>query len=238
MHRFFDPAGSAHGSRKRRRRCCLPRPATASAPRLMRLTRLNSPACAYPYRRFAAALADGRRTARGHRGSLVLRCRAFSSPSPGRFIPALSAGTLRPAEARAGGRRRSSSRPPPVLPDALRSRPAQAGDARAAELRSAPLVLVVGGDVADRGGEVGRRRGAKSLVLFRRPPPEPGGTVSDHRALQRLFVFNAVGLPGWMLAWQAPQTTRVLRRRFAMTCTHSGGSGCPGLLSSASLRIW
>jgi hypothetical protein len=53
-------------------------------------TRLNSPACAYPYRRFAAALASGRRTARGHRGSLVLRCRAFSSPSPDRFIPALS----------------------------------------------------------------------------------------------------------------------------------------------------
>ena len=51
-------------------------------------TRLNSPACAYPYRRFAAALADGRRTARGHRGSLILRCRAFSSPSPDRFIPA------------------------------------------------------------------------------------------------------------------------------------------------------
>jgi hypothetical protein len=66
---------------------------TASAPRVIVLTRLNSPACAYPYRRLAAALADGRRTARGRRDSLDLRRRAFSSPSPGRFIPALSIGT-------------------------------------------------------------------------------------------------------------------------------------------------
>ena len=89
MHRFFDPAGSDDGSRKRRRRCCLPLHRTASAPRSV-FTRLNSPACAYPYRRFAAALASGRRTARGHRDSLDLRCRAFSSPSPSRVIPALS----------------------------------------------------------------------------------------------------------------------------------------------------
>ena len=93
MLRFSDPAGSVDGSRKRRRRSCLPLPMTASAPRLV-FTRLNSPARAYPYRRFAAALADSRRTARGHRGSLVLRCRAFSSPSPSRFIPALSIGNL------------------------------------------------------------------------------------------------------------------------------------------------
>jgi hypothetical protein len=92
MHRVFDPARSDDGSRKRRRRCCLPPPMTASAPRLA-FTRLNSPACAYPYRRLAAALAGGRRTARGRRDSLDLRRRAFSSPSPGRFIPALSIGT-------------------------------------------------------------------------------------------------------------------------------------------------
>jgi hypothetical protein len=36
MHRFFDPAGSADGSRKRRRRCCLPRCRTASAPQARR----------------------------------------------------------------------------------------------------------------------------------------------------------------------------------------------------------
>ncbi len=65
---------------------------TASAPRIIVFTRLNSPACAYPYRRLAAALAGGRRTARGRRDSLDLRRRAFSSPSPGRFIPALSIG--------------------------------------------------------------------------------------------------------------------------------------------------
>jgi hypothetical protein len=36
MHRFFDPAGSADGSRKRRRRCCLPPCRTASAPQARR----------------------------------------------------------------------------------------------------------------------------------------------------------------------------------------------------------
>jgi len=55
-----------------------------------KITRLNSPAYAYPYRRFAAALTDGRRTARGHRGSLALRCWTLSFLSPDRFIPALS----------------------------------------------------------------------------------------------------------------------------------------------------
>ena len=37
MHRFSDPAGSANGSRKRRRRCCLPPCRTTSAPRTRRL---------------------------------------------------------------------------------------------------------------------------------------------------------------------------------------------------------
>jgi hypothetical protein len=90
---FSDPAGSDDDSRKCRRRCCLPLPMTASAPRPIAFTRLNSPACAYPYRRLAATLAGSRRTARGHRGSLFLRRRALSSPSPDRFIPALSIGT-------------------------------------------------------------------------------------------------------------------------------------------------
>jgi hypothetical protein len=53
------------------------------------ISRLNNPACTYPYRRFAAALADGQRTARGHRGSLTLRCWTLSFLSPDRFIPAL-----------------------------------------------------------------------------------------------------------------------------------------------------
>ena len=88
MHRFSDPARSADGSRKRRRRCCLPPVVRASAPRRQPISGLHSPAYAYPYRRFAVALTDDRRTARGHRGSLLLRCRALSSPSPCRFIPA------------------------------------------------------------------------------------------------------------------------------------------------------
>ena len=37
MHRFSDPAGSADGSRKRRRRCCLPPCRTTSAPQTRRL---------------------------------------------------------------------------------------------------------------------------------------------------------------------------------------------------------
>src|SRR5664279_3107681 len=36
------------------------------------------------------ALTERQRMTRGHRDSLRLRCRAFSSPSPCRFIPALS----------------------------------------------------------------------------------------------------------------------------------------------------
>ena len=40
---------------------------------------------------------------------------------------------------------------PPILLDALGACAAQAGDAGAADLRAAAVVLVVGGDVADRG---------------------------------------------------------------------------------------
>jgi hypothetical protein len=62
MHRFLDPARPAHGSRSRRWRCCLPLIARASAPRLQPISGLDSPAYAYPYRRFAHALthADAR----------------------------------------------------------------------------------------------------------------------------------------------------------------------------------
>src|ERR1700738_1692513 len=91
---------------------------TASAPRTNPISRLNSPARTYHYQRFAHALTNAdawlvaivdrysfdvglfhphlhvglsRRTmTRGHRGALTLRCRALSSPSPCRFIPALS----------------------------------------------------------------------------------------------------------------------------------------------------
>src|SRR5215217_4941977 len=91
---------------------------TASAPRTDPISRLDNPARTYRSRRFADALTDAdaqltavvgrysfnvglshphlydglsRRTmARGHRGSLLLRCGEPSSPSPCRFIPALS----------------------------------------------------------------------------------------------------------------------------------------------------
>src|SRR6266545_978604 len=96
---------------------------TVSAPRTNPVSRLNNPARTYRSRRFADALAgahaqltavadrysfdvglshshlyDGlsrRTTARGHRGSLNLRRRALSSPSPGRFIPAHTTSTGR-----------------------------------------------------------------------------------------------------------------------------------------------
>src|SRR6266540_2000416 len=48
----------------------------------------------------------------------------------------------------------------------------------------------------------------------------------------------AVGRPAWMLSWQEAQATRVLRFRFAMICTQAGFSLRPGLLRSASLRMW
>lgn len=53
------------------------------------ISRLNSPAYTYPCERFAHALADADASLGVNRGSLALRCRAFSSPSPCRFIPAL-----------------------------------------------------------------------------------------------------------------------------------------------------
>ncbi len=56
MPRFLDPARPANGSRKRRWRYCLPLVARASAPQLQPISGLDSPAYAYPYRRFANAL--------------------------------------------------------------------------------------------------------------------------------------------------------------------------------------
>jgi hypothetical protein len=56
MHRFLDPARPTDGSRKRRQQCCLPPVVRTSAPRLQPISGLDSPAYAYPYRRFAPAL--------------------------------------------------------------------------------------------------------------------------------------------------------------------------------------
>lgn len=56
------------------------------------------------------------------------------------------------------------------------------------------------------------------------------GLSSDHS------VSDAGGYR-WMWAWQRPQTTRVLRRRFAMMFIQSGRGG-PGLPRSVSLWTW
>ena len=67
----------------------------------------GSIACLHdPYRRFAAALASGRRTARGHRVSLALRCRELPSPSSCRLSGAFQRSS---ANAAVGG-----LKPPPV----------------------------------------------------------------------------------------------------------------------------
>src|SRR6266511_2902214 len=53
------------------------------------ISRLNSPACTYPCPTLRPCPRGQSRMARGRRGSLLLRRRALSSPSPCRFIPAL-----------------------------------------------------------------------------------------------------------------------------------------------------
>ncbi len=47
-------------------------------------------ACTYPYPTLRHVLAGRRRTAHGHRGSLLLRCKALLSSPQCQFIPALS----------------------------------------------------------------------------------------------------------------------------------------------------
>ena len=157
---------------------------TASAPRLA-FTRLNSPACAYPYRRLAAALASGRRTARGHRDSLDLRRRAFSSPSPDRFIPALSIGTTSrsassPSVEPKHRRRRNEAR---KAARTIPSRPLPAGDCARGDRerdRGAPASERPRGAYAKRPERIGRRhRCSSSLAGLRAAAPEttaPGGS--------------------------------------------------------------
>src|SRR5258707_9899094 len=55
---------------------------------------------------------------------------------------------------------------------------------------------------------------------------------SDH------FGYGLVARPAWMSSWQRRQVIRVLRRRMAIKCIHSGLSRRPGLTRSASLRTW
>lgn len=76
------------------------------------------------------------------------------------------------------------------------------------------------------------------LALF---PTAPSRTRRDRFPITGLSgdycVVIAVGCRAWMVSWQAWQTTRVLRRRLAMSATHAG-CGRPGLLRSASLPTW
>src|SRR5215472_609160 len=50
--------------------------------------------------------------------------------------------------------------------------------------------------------------------------------------------MGVVARPAWMSSWHRRQITRVLRRRMAMRCIQAGFSRRPGLLRSASLRMW
>ena len=87
--------------------------------------------------------------------------------------------------------------------------------------------------------EVGRRRGARgsgpfpSALFPNRACGFPRTLLSSDQCRWYL-----VGRPAWMSSWQGRQMTRVFRRRLAMRCIHAGFSGRPGLLRSASLRMW
>jgi hypothetical protein len=88
MHRFLDPARPADGSRTRRQ-TVLP---SAYCESVGTSTATNFgaryPSLRVPLPTLRRHPHERQRTARGHRGSLLLRCRALSSPSPCRFIPA------------------------------------------------------------------------------------------------------------------------------------------------------
>ena len=87
MLRFFDRVRSTLSSRFRSGSCRLPLLKTASAPEIVCFRgSIARPACA-PVNASPIPLRNLRMT-RGRRGSLFLRRRAFSSPSPSRFIPA------------------------------------------------------------------------------------------------------------------------------------------------------
>ena len=94
-------------------------------------------------------------------------------------------------------------------------------------------------DLIQQRSERGRGRPSgevpAGLALF---PTAPSRTRRDRFPITGLSgdycVGVAVGWRAWMVSWQAWQTTRVLRRRLAMSATHAG-CGRPGLLRSASL---
>ena len=61
MHGFFDPAGSADGSRKRRHRCCLPLIHERVGTPIVPISRLHNRPARTPYPTLRCALAGRQR---------------------------------------------------------------------------------------------------------------------------------------------------------------------------------
>ena len=73
------------------------------------------------------------------------------------------------------------------------------------------------------------RRGARRAGPFPRGlPPNRTGQFPGIRLSSDYCVSAAFGCLWWIRSWQAPQTTRVLRRRLVIACAH-GGCGRPGM---------
>ena len=85
---FTDRAGSLDGSRITPSRAWPSAWCDSVGTPNSHISRLNSPAHTYPWPALRLHPRERRRPVRGHRGSLALRCRALSSPSPRRFIQA------------------------------------------------------------------------------------------------------------------------------------------------------
>ena len=86
-------------------------------------------------------------------------------------------------------------------------------------------------------GEVGTQTRCLVGPFPASPLPNPPCEFPRNGLSSDYVVSDAVGCSVWMAWWQAVQTTRVLRRRFAMSLTHAGCDG-PGWPRSASLRMW
>jgi len=133
------------------------------------ISRLNSPACTTPVRRFAAALTSGRRTVRGHRVSLALRCRELASPSSMPVYPGAFSDFRRSC---ISGLRQSPSpsgppapRPVGTMPISLADRTGKRGISRFS-LTEVPHVP----RISDRAGSAhDSRNNAVSDVAFRPP---------------------------------------------------------------------
>jgi integrase len=74
-------------------------------------------------------------------------------------------------------------------------------------------------------------------VLCRAASLRTTGAPFDARSSPVTYAAVAAGCPWWMTSWQGWQTTRVLRRFFAMSAAQAGWPG-PGVPRLASLRTW